>query len=66
MHSGLSIYQTKDCETTFLALPRIAYIILYYPIVGKTTLLYQKLQQTHYNYRTAPKIAKTSKSVVVV
>jgi len=25
MHTGLSIYQTKYYETTFLALPRIAY-----------------------------------------
>jgi len=35
MHNGLSIYQTKYSETTFLALPRIAYIIFNHPVWAK-------------------------------
>jgi len=62
--SEIEIYQTKYCDTTFLALPHIAYIIFNCPIVGKTTLLYQKLQQTHHNYRIAPKIAKTYQNLL--
>jgi len=53
MHNGLSIYQTKYCETTFLALPCLSYILLNRPVVGKTALLHQKSQQTHYYYRVA-------------
>jgi len=37
MHNGLSIYETKDCKTTFLALPRLSYIIFNHPVVGKAT-----------------------------
>ena len=57
MHNGLSIYQTKYCE--FLALPHLSYIIFDRPVVGKTTLLRQKSQQTHFYYRIATKLAKT-------
>jgi len=45
MHNGLSIYQTKYCKITFLALPRLSYILCNRPAVGKTTLLRQKSQQ---------------------
>jgi len=45
MRNGLSICQTKYCETMFLALPRIAYIIFNRQVVVKTTLC-QKLPQT--------------------
>jgi len=44
-------YQTKYGKTTFVAMPRLSYIILNHPVVGKTTLLHQKSQQTHYCYR---------------
>jgi len=36
MHNALSIYQTKYIRTTFLALPRLAYIVFNCPVVGKT------------------------------
>jgi len=55
-HNGLSIYQTKYCKTTFLALPCISYILFNRPVAGKTALLSQKSQQTHY-YRIATKHA---------
>jgi len=42
MHNGLSIYQTKCCKTTFLALSRLSYIIFNRPVVCKTTLLRHK------------------------
>jgi len=58
MHNGLSIYQTNYCKTTFLALPRLSYTISNRPVVGKTTLLRQKSQQTHYYYRITTKLAK--------
>jgi len=58
MHNGLSIYQTKYCKTTFLALPCLSYTLFNGPVVGKTALLHQKSQQTHYFYRIATKIAK--------
>jgi len=45
MHNGLSIYRTKYCKITFLALPRLSYILCNRPAVGKTTLLRQKSQQ---------------------
>jgi len=48
MHNGLSIYQTKYCKTTFLALPCLSYTLFNRPVVGKTTWLRQKSQQTHY------------------
>jgi len=57
MHNGLSVYQTKYCKTTFLALPRLSYIIFNRPVVGKTKLLRQKSQQTHYYCRIATKLA---------
>jgi len=38
-YNGLSIYQTKYGKTTFLALPRLSYIIFNHPVVGKTMLL---------------------------
>jgi len=38
MHDGLNIYQAKYCETTYLALPRIAYITFNRPVADKTTL----------------------------
>ena len=44
-------YQTKYGKTTFVAMPRLSYIILNHPVMGKTTLLHQKSQQTHYYYR---------------
>jgi len=40
MYNGLSIYQTKRCKTTILALPRLSYIIFNRRVVGKTTLYY--------------------------
>jgi len=58
MHNGLSIYQTEYCKTTFLALPCLSYILSNGPVVGKTALLRQKSQQTHYYYRIATKFAK--------
>jgi len=61
MYNGLSIYQTKYCNTTYLALPSQSYIIFNRPAVGKTTLLRQKSQQTHYYHRIATKLAKAYK-----
>jgi len=58
MHNGLSFCETMYCKTTFLALPRLSYIIVNRPVVGKTTLLRQKSQQTHYHYRIAINLAK--------
>jgi len=58
MRNELSIYQTKYCKTTFLALPRLSYIIVNRPVVVKTTLLRQKWQQTHNYNRLATKLAK--------
>jgi len=58
MHNGLSTYQIKYSKTTFLALPCLSYIIFNRPVVGKTALLRQKSQQTHYYYRIANKLAK--------
>jgi len=58
MHTGLSFYQATYCKTTFPALPRQSYIILFRPVVGKTTLLCPKSQQTHYYYRIVTKLAK--------
>jgi len=58
MHNGLSIYQTKYCKTTFLASPCLCYILFDRPAVGKTVLLPQKPQQTHYYYGIATKLAK--------
>jgi len=48
MYNGLSIYQTKHSKATFSALPRLCYIILNRPVVGKTILLRHKSQQTYY------------------
>ena len=62
MHNGVGICQTKYCKTTFLALTCLVHLIFYHPVVGKTTLLRQTLQQTHYYFRIATKLAKTSKS----
>jgi len=53
MYNGLRFYQI-----TFLALPRLSCIIFNRPVVSKTTLLRPKLQQTHYYYRIATKLAK--------
>jgi len=39
MHNGLSIYQTKYCKTTFLALTFLSYILFNLPVVGNTALL---------------------------
>jgi len=58
MQNGLSIYQTKYYKTTFLALPCLSYVILNRPVVGKTTLLCEKSQHTHYYFRIANKLAK--------
>jgi len=55
MHDGLSIYQTK--YTMFLALPRLSCIIFNRSVVGKTTLLRRKSQQTHYYYTITTKFA---------
>jgi len=52
----LSISQTKYCETTFLALPRIVYIIFNRQLVGKTKLFRQKSQPTHFYYIIATKL----------
>jgi len=57
MHNALSIYRTKYCETTFLALPHLSNIIFNRPVVGKTKLFRQKSQQTHYYCRSATKCA---------
>jgi len=45
---------------TIVAIPLTAYtyIIFNRPVTGKTTLLRQKLQQTHYYYRVATKLRK--------
>jgi len=55
MHNGLSIYQTKYCKTTFLALPSLSYMYILFdrPVVGKTASLRQTPQQTHYYCKTA-------------
>jgi len=46
----------------FLALPHLSYTILNHLVVGKTTLLCQKLQQTYYYYRIVkPIIAELMK-----
>jgi len=58
MHNGLSIYQIKYCKTTFLTLPCLSYILFNRPVVGKTSVLRLKSQQTHYYYRIATKLAK--------
>jgi len=58
MYNGLSIYQVKHCKTMFLTLPRLSYKIFNRPVVGKSTLLCQKSQQTHSYYRIAKKLAK--------
>jgi len=42
MYNGLSIYETKYCKTTCLALPRLSYIIFNRSVVDKTTLLRPK------------------------
>jgi len=65
MHKGLSIYQTKYCKTTFLALPCLSYIIFNRPVVGKTTLLRQKSQQTHYYCRIATQLANAYKNMLL-
>jgi len=57
MHNGLSIDQNKYCKTTFLALPRVSYIIFNRPVVGKI-LLRQKSQQAHFYYIITTKLAK--------
>jgi len=46
-------------KTTFLALAHLSYITFNRPIVGKSTLLRQKSQQTHYYHRISIKLAKT-------
>jgi len=56
MHNGLIIYQTK--RPPFLALPCKANTIFNRPVVGKTRLLSQKSQQTHYYYIIATNLAK--------
>jgi len=58
MHNGLSIYQTKYCKNTFLALPCLSSILFSRPVVSKTALLRQKSQHSHYYYRIATKFAK--------
>jgi len=45
-HNGLSIYQTKYCKTTFLALTHLSYITFNCQVVAKMTLLLQKSQQS--------------------
>jgi len=57
MYNGLSICQTKQCKTIFRTLPRLSCTIINRPVAGKTTLLRQKSQQTHYYYRIATKLA---------
>jgi len=47
LQNGLSYYQTTCYyKTTFLALPRLS-ILFNNPVVGKTTLLRLKSQQTY-------------------
>jgi len=58
MYHESSIYQTKYCKTTFLALLRLSYTRFNRPVLGKTTLLRQKSKQTHDYYRIATKLAK--------
>jgi len=58
IHNGLSIYQTTYCKTTFLALPRLLYIIFNRPVVDKTTLLRPKSQRTQYYDKIATNITK--------
>jgi len=63
MHNGLSIYQTKDyisCLTT-----PFQHITFNRPVVGKTKLLCQKSQQTHYYYRIATKFAKAYQNLLL-
>ena len=62
MHNGKSIYQTTVstfCKTTFLAFPRLAYLMRNLLVMGKTVLLRRKPQQTNYYYRFATKLAKS-------
>jgi len=65
MHNGLSIYQIKYCKTTFLALSCLSYILFNRPVVGKTTLLRQKSQQTHYYCRIATKLANAYQNLLL-
>jgi len=58
MHNGLSIYQSKYCKTTFIALPCLSYILFDRPVVGKTVSSRQKSQQTQYHCRIATKLPK--------
>jgi len=61
MHNGQSIYQTKKVlhrKTTFLAFPRLAYLICNLLVMGTTVLLHRKSQQANYYFRFATKPAK--------
>jgi len=64
MHNGLSIYQHRYCKATFIALPRLAYIICNRLVVGKTTLLRQKSKKT-LHFRIATKLAKAYQYVLL-
>jgi len=65
MHNGLAIYQNKYCKNTFLVLPHLVYVIFNRPVVGKTTLLRQNLQQTHDYFRIATGLAKTYQNLLL-
>jgi len=49
---------SKYCKITFLAFPRLAYIICNRLVMSKTTLLRQKSQQTNSYFRISTMLAK--------
>jgi len=58
-HNELSIYQTKQVLQHHVScLPTPSLLNMQYLLVGKTTLLRQKSQQTNYYFRIATKLAK--------
>jgi len=61
MHHGQSIYQNKyvlHCKTTFFAFHAWPILICNLLVMGKTVLLRETSQQTLYDFRFAPKLAK--------
>jgi len=58
MHDGLSICQTKFCETTFLALPCPVYLIFISSSSG-LHIITSEVSKKHQYFRMATKLAKT-------
>jgi len=66
MHNGLSIYQTKYCKTTFLALPCLSYTLFNGPVVGKTAYYTRSRNKPTIFTELQLKLQNISISVVVV